>query len=109
MRTIVGIALIAIGLAGSFVSSHGAGPGRDTLRVYILAGGADAQSVAVAAPAGWRAVGQVSTIGSSLRFADESGAETAIPRAALERAAAHDRVLRLHPTGKLELAQRPRK
>jgi hypothetical protein len=95
MKTALALSLVAVALSALFVfSGLDGGPRWETVRVYPLAGTADVPSVAVAVPSAWRETGQVSSVGSSLRFVDAFGREIVIPRTALERAAAEHRVYR---------------
>jgi hypothetical protein len=65
----------------------------ESLRTYTLGSG---NSVAVAVPSEWSAIDNGSALNKkrALRFRDASGAEVAIPVAALERASADKRVFR---------------
>lgn len=83
--------------------SHADGVRWETLRVYALAGGG---AVAVAVPAEWQQIDEARALHSALRFVDESGAEIAIPAAALTRAAAEKRVFRPDLTAKVALVAR---
>ena len=64
----------------------------DSLRVYALP---DGNKVAVAVPSEWDTFDEGRALGKRpLRFRDASGAEIAIPAAALARASAEGRVFR---------------
>jgi hypothetical protein len=94
-KIVVTLAVLVVALAALLVLTRESEEVRwETLRVYPLSAAADAPAVAVAVPSGWREIGQVSTIGSSLRFVDASGREVAIPRTELQRAAVERRVYR---------------
>jgi len=72
----------------------------ESMHVYTLAGG---NPVAVAVPSEWSPVSKGSYLGEApaLRFRDPSGAEIAIPVAALERASADKRLFRPELTRKV--------
>jgi hypothetical protein len=102
MKTRLASTLLAAALAVLPALSHARDGVRwETLRVYTLAGG---DAVAVAVPAEWQQVDEARVLHSALRFVDESGAEVAIPVAALARAAAEKRVFRPGLTAKVALA-----
>jgi hypothetical protein len=84
-------------LAGALVAAPSLSRADDTrwesVHVYTLSGG---NPVAVAVPSEWSPVNKGSYLGEApgLRFRDQSGAEIAIPVAALERASADKRLFR---------------
>lgn len=108
MKAVIALSLFTIALASLLLLTRAGDNVRwETLRVYPLSAAADARSVAVAVPSSWREVGQVSFLGSTLRFVDESGREIAITRAELQRAAGENRVYRPARADGLMLAERP--
>src|SRR5437660_1233443 len=85
--------LLAAALAVAPNLSHAEDTRWESLRTYTLGSG---NSVAVAVPSEWSAIDSGSALDKkrALRFRDASGAEVAIPVAALERASADKRVFR---------------
>jgi len=93
MKNQFAFTLLAAALVAAPALSHAEDARWESLRVYTLASG---QTVAVAVPSEWTQVDAGSGLGKArvLRFRDQSGAEIAIPVAALERASADKRVFR---------------
>jgi hypothetical protein len=104
MKVRLALSLLAAALAAvPALARAGDGVRWESLHVYTLDGG---RAVAVAVPAEWQQVGDARVLRSALRFLDESGAEVAIPVAALERAAADKRVFRPASAEKVALNAR---
>jgi len=86
------ITLLAAALVAAPTLSYADDARWESLRVFTLDNGSN---VAVAVPSEWNQVDKGNTLGKKpLRFRDVSGAEVAIPVAALERASADKRVFR---------------
>ena len=99
------ITLLAAALAVAPALSRADEPRWESLHVYTLSGG---NPVAVAVPSEWSPVNTGSYLGEApaLRFRDRSGAEIAIPVAALERASAEKRLFRPDLTQKVARNER---
>jgi len=93
MKNRFGFTLLAAALIAVPTLSRADDNRWESLRVYTLSGG---NGVSVAVPSEWSPVSTGSYLGEApaLRFLDQSGAEVAIPVAALERASADRRVFR---------------
>ena len=98
-------ALLAAALSAAPALSRADDPRWESLHVYTLSGG---NPVAVAVPSDWSPVSTRSYLGEAptLRFRDQSGAEVAIPVAALERASADKRLFRPDLTQKVARNER---
>jgi hypothetical protein len=97
--------LLAAALIAAPSLSYADDPRWESLHIYALDGD---RAVAVAVPSEWSQIGDGIAPGKlpALRFRDLSGAEIAIPVAALERAAADKRVFRPDLTPKVARNER---
>jgi len=93
MKNHLALSLLAAAFIAAPNMSHADDARWESLRTYTLGSG---NSVAVAVPSEWSAIDSGSALDKkrALRFRDASGAEVAIPVAALERASADKRVFR---------------
>ena len=98
-------ALLAAALVAAPTLSRADDARWESMHVYTLSGG---NPVAVAVPSEWSPVNKGGYLGEAqtLRFRDPSGAEVAIPVAALERASADKRVFRPELTQKVARNER---
>lgn len=99
------LSLLVLALAAIPTLSHADSTQWEVIHVYALTEG---RRVAVAVPAEWQELVDARALGtrSALRFVDASGAEVAVPVAALEQASARKRVFRPQLAEKLALSAR---
>ena len=100
------LTLLAAALVAAPKLSHADDASWESLRVYTLSGG---NAVAIAVPAEWNQIDKSNALGKqqrAVRFRDGSGAEVAIPVAALERASADKRLFRSELTQKVARNER---
>src|SRR5882724_5114125 len=105
MKKHFALTLLAAAVIAAPTMSYADEPRWESLHVYTLSGG---NPVAVAVPSEWSPVNTGSYLGEApaLRFRDRSGAEIAIPVAALERASAQKRLFRPDLTQKVARNER---
>jgi hypothetical protein len=105
MKIRIASTLLAAALAAAPTLSRAEDSLWESMHVYTLSGG---NPVAVAVPSEWTPVDKGGYLGEApaLRFRDQSGAEVAIPVAALERASADKRVFRPELTQKVARNER---